>query len=135
MRVLRPGARSAYGRHHGGRRSAGRRPQAIADFHKQGVRPHSGLDDNPLRHHFQAGGGLTTGEELVQLCEEPGWRASHMRAPRSGTFARWLRVLCQPQQLPTVCSSPRNLTGDDRARRARWRRGINLCSSFSSVLL
>lgn len=116
-------------------------PEAIADFHKQGVRLLTlAWDDNPFcGTTFGAGGGLTRrGEELVQLCEELGVMVDISHASDTA-FWDVCRVASRPfvashSNCRAVCSSPRNLT--DEMIRALAERGgvmgINLCSSFLS---
>lgn len=116
-------------------------PEAIVDFHKQGVRLLTlAWDDNPFcGTTFGGGGGLSRrGEELVQLCEELGVMVDVSHAS-DAAFWDVCRVASKPfvashSNCRTLCSSPRNLT--DEMIRALGERGgvmgINLCSGFLS---
>ncbi|NLE74522.1 MAG: hypothetical protein GX604_07840 [Actinobacteria bacterium] len=116
-------------------------PEAIADFHRQGVRLVTlAWDDNPFcGTTFGAGGGLTRrGEELVQFCEELGVMVDVSHA---SDIAFWdvCRVASRPfvashSNCRAVCGSPRNLT-DEMIRALAERGGVmglNLCSGFLS---
>lgn len=120
-------------------------PQALREFHRQGVRLVTlAWDDNPFcgavfGDREPGTDGLTAkGEELVSVCEELGVLVDVSHATDAG-FWDVCRVATKPfvashSDCRVVCSAPRNLT-DDMTRALAERggvMGINLCPSFLS---
>jgi len=120
-------------------------PEALHEFHRQGVRLVTlAWDDNPFcgavfGDREPGEDGLTArGEELVGVCEELGVLVDVSHATDAG-FRDVCRVATKPfvashSDCRAVCTAPRNLS-DDMIRALAERggvMGINLCPSFLS---